>query len=753
MQYIANKKVISILLINSLSLLSGHVSAKELALEEVVVTARKKVESMQDTPVAVTAFNSDELRQIRAFDMTDLGAFTPNVQILASPASSSNIGVSIRGISSGDPALDPKIGFYLDGVYLARNTGAVFDVVDLDRVEVLRGPQGTLWGKNTTGGAISLITRKPEDKFGFEQLLSVGNNSYWRAKTRLDLPLSESLYASVTALATKSDGWAKNHSPSAPSKLGNDDTSAWSASLRWVPTDNLTVDYTYDFQRRDAIPKPLQLLVVDASTAALPTLASGISNPYAEALTVASPNNRREDFNLDYVDRETVEVGGYNLTLAADFSNWTFKSITARRNFHANNRGTDSDGGSYVSALYHELSDKSQNQLSQEFQILGSALDTKLDYVVGLFYFREKAGEDTSQMISPALDVTADGSIDGVMPLDALGVALPFYYSIENTSKAAYGQATYTPEILQSRLNFTVGARYTEDDKKASLRNSTILNTESGKYDWSKATYTAGMQYFPYDNINLFAKYTTGYNAGQFNLRASTVSAFEVPANEENIHAYEIGIKTDLLSSRLRLNIAAFYNEYDDLQVSQFRADHTGASSVLTNAGEATAKGVEVETTALVTEQFQISMRYGYVDMEYARYLDGQGNDISHIARAPYTPAHTASGTLQYAFEPWSFGRLSARIDIAYSDSYTFNPIRDIYANAGSHTLIDARLDLAGVRIGQGESRLSLWIKNIEDKEYRVWGIDFGVDGGALPFAGATYGDPRSFGVDLVYEF
>lgn len=748
-----NNKWLMAVMAFACSALPGQATANEMALEEVVVTARKKLESMQETPVAVTVFNGDEISEIRAFDITGLGAFTPNVQILASPASSSNVGASIRGISSGDPALDPKIGFYLDGVYLARNTGAVFDVVDLERVEILRGPQGTLWGKNTTGGAISLITKKPSHEFGFEQFISTGNNDYWRTKTRIDIPLSESIMTKVTALRSKSDGWAKNHFPGSPSNLANEDTTAWSAALRWTPNDSVTIDYSYDVQKQDAVPKPLQLLVVSRDAAALPSLVPGIANPYAAAATMAVPDKRIEDFSLDFVDKESVEIGGYNLTVSVDFSEWAFKSITARRYYSADNKGTDSDGGSYVSALYHELSDKSQNQFSQEFQVTGSAWDDRLDYVFGAFYFTEEAGEDTLQMISLIADVTGDGISDGALPLDASGVSLPFHYRIENTSKAGYGQLTYTPNFFDSRLSFTLGARYTEDEKVASLRNSTILSAESSKNEWSKATYTIGAQYFPKDGLNLFAKYTTGYNAGQFNLRASTAAAFRVPANEENIHALEVGVKADLLRRRLRLNIAAFYNEYDDLQVTQFRADQTGASSVLSNAGEATAQGVEVEATALLTERLQASIRYGHVDMEYDRYIDGQGNDISDIARPPYTPTHTTSGSIRYAFEPWRIGRLSARVDVTYSDAYTFNPIRDIYADAGSHTLIDARVDLADIRFFGGVSRVSLWVKNLEDKEYREWGIDFGVDGGALPFAGATYGDPRSYGVDFFYEF
>jgi iron complex outermembrane receptor protein len=730
---------------------AGEAAAK--ALDEMVVTAQKKQESIQEAQVSLTAFSTDELESMRAFNVADLSAFAPNVQVLASPASSANIGASIRGISSGDPALDPKIGLYLDGVYLARNTGAVFDIVDLERVEVLRGPQGTLWGKNATGGAISLITTVPGDDFYFKQSLSAGSDQYWRARTTIDAPISDSLKTKLSAIRSESGGWASNHAAAAPSDLASDDTTAWRAALRWIPTENLIIDYSYDVQRQNAIPKPLQLLVVNPAAVSPPSLVPGVENPYSQAAPLASPHRRLESFNLDFVDEERVEVGGYNFTLAWEMDDIQLKSITARRYYKADNRGTDSDGGSFSSALYHELSRKKQNQFSQEFQLIGVGFDQRLDYVLGLFYFDERAGEDTSQLISIMSDFDNDGRPDGALPLAALGIVLPFHYEIANKSTAAYGQMTYAPAMFDDRINFTAGVRYTEDEKTASLRNSTILAEERGSNTWSKVTYTLGAQVFLADNVNIFGKFATGYNAGQFNLRASTAAAFRVPADEENIRSFELGFKSDLLERRFRLNLAAFYNNYNDLQVTQFMADQTGASSVLSNAGEATAQGIELEATALLTDSLELALRYGYVDMDYDKYIDGDGRDISGIAKPPYTPAHTGSASLQYRFAPFSFGNLSARMDVSYSDGYTFNPVQDIYANAGSRTLVDARLDLADLAVFGGTSRVSLWVKNVEDKEYREWGIDFGVAGGALPFAGATYGDPRSYGIDFVYEY
>ncbi|MBN7795600.1 TonB-dependent receptor [Parahaliea mediterranea] len=602
--------------------------APAVQIEEVIVTARKKSEPLQDAPIAITAFSAGDLEAKGISTVTGINGFVPNLQAIPSPSSSANVGMSIRGLSSGDPsfASDPKVGLYLDGVYIAKNSGAIFDVIDIEAIEVLRGPQGTLWGKNTTGGAINIATRKPGGELYLRQELSVGNFGYWKTRTSLDLPQSHGVSASLNFLRSRDDGFFDNVSraPGVAENLGTRDITAWSARVLWQPADELVIDYAFDSQHQDGVPKPMQLLTVNPDAAVVPSLVPGVGNPYGEAVEVADGRHRRSTFDLDFQREEDVDISGHRLSVDVPTAVGVLRAITAYREYSAEHRGHDGDGGGYSVPIYHSVFDKAHKQLSQELQLLGDGGDGRFDYTLGLFYFDDEASESNPQFIAITSDIDGDGRVDGVLPLSALGVVVPLDYAIDSTSKAIYGQLYYTPPVVEDRLTISVGVRYTEDEKSATLGNSTINPPVSSTRDWSKLTSSLSLVFQASEQVSLYGKYAHGYNAGVFNIRASTAEAFAQPADEENIHSFELGAKTEWFGRRLRLNGALFWNSYEDLQVSQFRAGATGASSIIVNAGEADAKGVEVELLVLPVHWLRVNLTYGYIDMEYAEYRDGQ---------------------------------------------------------------------------------------------------------------------------------
>jgi iron complex outermembrane receptor protein len=325
-------------------------------------------------------------------------------------------------------------------------------------------------------------------------------------------------------------------------------------------------------------------------------------------------------------------------------------------------------------------------------------------------------------------------------------------YSVDNTSQAIYGQAKYTPELLDSRLGLTLGLRQTWDEKEA-----TILDANpqfNAKKSWKNFNPSITVDFAVTEGIKVYAKVATGYNAGSHPVRSSSQAAFNLTADPEKLIDYEVGLKSDWFDNRLRANLAAYYYDYKDLQVADFQA----GSTVVTNAGKATLRGFEMDLTALPLDGLVVDFSYGYMDFDYQEFMlnitnpatgIAQLTDVTSTARAPYSPMHSARLALQYEFAPTPVGVLTASIESTYKDEFHFSPNNFQNVAADAHSLLDARLTLGEIPIPQGDLRVALWGKNLENKEYRGAGIDFGVIG----IGGNLYGDPRSYGVDVIYTY
>lgn len=740
-------------------------------IEEVVVTAQRREERLQEAPIAITAFSSAALEAYGADNMLDISEFTPNFTAVNTTSSNHNIAASIRGIASSEPALaqDPKVGFYLDGVYLAKNSGAVFDVGELQRIEVLRGPQGTLYGKNTTGGAINLITAKPSGEFGLRQQLTFGNRGRMIAKTGLDLPAIGSVAARLSYLKSEHDGLAGNHNPNtAVRAFGTEDTEAYRIALRWQPSDGFTADYAYDRTDAESVAKAQQLSHVNPAyanavvvTSLDPFIVQPV-NPFQQILDAGAVSGKRRlgSFSLDAVQPEHVTLEGHNLTLSLLLDDIELRSITGYREYRSvakpGLRGaSDFDGGDWAEPIFHLGTPasngvrKRQKQFSQEFQLIGNLLDERLLYTAGVYYFEEDGRESSNQWNAliflpagtiPGLDF--DGLYRQELILGPPPGGLGESYSIDNESWAVYGQATYIPLWLERRLSVTLGLRYTEDKRSARILDATPNWAASEK--WSNLTPSLTLEYTLNDSVNAYAKVSSGYNAGSYPVRASSQEAFNLTVDEETVTSFELGLKSDWLDRRLRFNAAAFLYDYDDLQVSDFQA----GSTILVNAGKARISGFEFELTAIPWPGLTASLNYGYLDYEYREFEVG-GVDVSDQARPPYAPRHTASGSLEYQFDPWAFGQWVLRADVSHTSGYHFDPFNFQYDAADERTLLNGRIALRDMPLAAGRLQLALWGKNLTNEAYR----DFGVDFGDLGFAVNTWGELRSYGIDIIYEY
>lgn len=788
---------------------SPGVLGQDLVLEEIVVTAQRRQTMLQDTPIAVTAFNTEKIADLGIYDVSDIGGLAPNTNIQKQPSSNSNMSIYIRGVGSGETSLmvDPKTSFYLDGVYMSKTVGAVFDIVDLESVEVLRGPQGTLFGRNSTGGALNVTTVKPTGELGLKVEGNFGNDGYQRTALSLDLPRIGMMSAKISGMTMEYDGWAENDFPGGERDLGSEDNEAYRIALRFEPTDSLTIDYVYDRTNNKGVPTPFQVTKVKDSiyngftTTPFPYTFLGGKLYQDMAATVGDPDKRRENYTLDAVTDEWLDVKGNTLTVAWEFDSFLLKYIFADRDTNSGYGGTDLDGGAYTARdlLYgggmevptpgfHATIDNGYIELTtNELQLIGDAFDDRLQYTVGYYQYREEIYQSNPQTFSlpiqfflgaglddayvaaglcgdiPGAGLVCQGSQRLPFPFPAPGAdpnlngQVDFIYGQTTESWAAYTQATYA---LTDRLHLTAGVRYTEDDREGFLFNESIGQTSfderfTNSGTWDNISYLATLNYELADSVNVYGTYSTGYNSGGFNSRASTFSSWQTPFDEEELFSYELGLKSDWFGSRVRLNAALFYNDYQDIQVAQFEAGSGGASSRIVNAGEATYQGVEIELTALITQGLLAELSYGYLDAEFDEYLalnpaTDREENIAPITSVSRAPENSGNLGLQYDFEPWSFGALSARVDVQYTDGFTFHPFQNQFDSADDRTIVNARLSLKDINVGaSGSLRVAGWVKNATDEEYREWGIDFSTIG----FAGATYGRPRTYGVDVVYEF
>jgi|GEM_PF-490177 len=783
-------------------------------LEEVVVTAQRTEGTLQSTPIAITAFTSNQLTEMGVTDVAGIGNFAPNVSIEPAPGTSAGMGVFIRGIGTVETALtaDPKIGVYIDDVYMSKTMGGMFDILDIERMEILRGPQGTLFGRNTTGGAINVTTVKPKGEFAAKLDGSVGNFGYRRYGATVDLPAVANIASKFAYYATKSDGWATNHwqgPPMAPADevahdLGSKDDKTWMLALRWTPTSDLTVDYSYDRTSNRDVPDPFQVTAVKNSIydglTTTPFDFRSIGGPLYQQMAdnVGNPKKRHDDFDLDGITHEWLRVRGQSLKVEWQLDDVTLKYILGNRSTRTGYGGTDY-GGTYFApdAFYGNGAtvqvpeygagvNSKVDMTTHEFQIFGSAFDDKLDYTGGLFLYHEKISQDQPQSYSLPVAMLA-GDPDLLAAYQAAGfcdssgactgsqrMPLPFpragadpnqngvadeSYGQTMKSWAVYGQGTYA---LTDALNLTVGLRYTEEKRSAWLFNEALGQTDISQrlhaHDhWDNVSGVVNLSYQINSEMMVYAKYSTGFNGGVYNARAGTAAGFLTPAQEETVKTYELGLKSEWFGNRLRFNAAAFRNNYYDIQINQLEAGTGGAASRIVNAGEGVYQGFEFDLTAAPVDGLTINLNYGYLDAKFNEYIarnpvNDQEVDISSATTVPFAPKNTAALGVQYEFPRTSIGLVTARVDVDYKDRLVFHPFQNQYDYADPRTLVNARLSLSEIPLsgdGKNRLRLSLWGKNLTDENYRSWGIDFG----SLGFTGDVFGEPRTYGLDIRYEY
>ncbi len=732
-------------------LASGLAAGNAVAqLEEVIVTAQKREQSLQDTPIAITAFDQAAIEAQRITNVKDLALFAPNMQIAESPSGTSGATISIRGAQTINPAItwEPAVGMYLDGVFLGKNLGGIFEIAELERVEVLRGPQGTLYGKNTVGGAINLITRQPEREFGGQVDLSMGNEGYQEGRIRLDTGELGPFRASAAYLKAERDGFYDNVdldptmgqnpfvNPRSSDEFNDLDNEVFRLDAVLELTDNFSARYSYDYSDREQRPSKGQL--TDVNEFLFELNGAGFLAPLLDLYTVPESKNADKISN-DWSLYENAETDGHALFLDWNAGDWgfmgdvTLKSITAYRQLDYND-AVDIDGSPMD--LFHSGRDIDYDQFSQEFQLLGST--DHLNYVLGLYYFEEEA-----DVLNP---ITFFG-LFGV-PTDANE------YGLDNDSIAVFGQADWNPASLE-RLTLSLGLRYTEENRDQYIFHPNTSTGGVGAFDeqdddtWDNISGTFVAAWDLTDDINLYGRVAQGWKSGGFNGEAPDAASFLEGYDEEEVISYEAGMKSRFADDRLQLNVAAFYNEIDDMQVSVFLEGSGGAASNVQNAGKATFQGFEVELAWQLLDALRLSANYGYLDGEYDEFIEN-GVNVKNDKDLPYAPENTASIMLDWAVGNWGWGNLDLHVDWNFNDEYLpyIEPSQNATSQIDSYDILNASLILSEVAIGSNMSmQFGIWGKNITDEEYRQNTIPFGL------WTISYYGAPATYGFDARLNF
>ena len=722
-------------------------------LEEVVVTARRREEILQTTPVSVSAIGGKLLDRLDIRGVDKIGNYIPNVATNATPGFIAGSAADIRGIGDHEVLIteDPPVGQYLDGVYVAGVTTTNFDLVDIQRIEVLRGPQGTLFGRNTTGGAINIVTKTPDDDFGIAEKLTYG--SYDEIATRTEVNTGQIGSSGIKAIIAyqhrQRDGYVDNintpddHDPGA---LRSD--AVW-AKLHgdWGP---VTADYSFDFDSLRGQAPYGQISYMLPANAAYFSQSPGLGGN----TLVVNPNYTDRTSLIPEPDDRVGEIG-HALTLQYDLnSEVSLKSITGYRQFWSRSYVAYAPPdllGPTVTGIdqatpYEGVTVQRLNQASEELQLQGKT--DRWNWVGGLYYFHDRASENEQSNLTFI-----------ILPTLGVNVGAPLVATQSTTSMAAFGQTSYRPPILDDKLEVTTGLRYTYDRKSAVEQGTDIDGTQR----FYNLSYAVTLNYQWTADLMSYVRISTGYKSGGFNLRSTPgISPNFAP---EKADAYEAGIKSEWLDHTLRINLAAFYTSYDDLQVSQYTGYTLsgGNSGGVLNAS-ADYSGFELETEFRPVKDLTVDASAGYVHPEYQKIyfpdpVTGLLRNYASSAHVTYVPTWTNHVGVQYEVPNWDLGSLILRVDYSYQspkyfgiiDLPTQNPFADL-TQAPPQNLVSARVTLADVPVWDGRAMLetSVFGDNLLDDHYVVQAIDFGP---SLGFATKQYGVPRTFGFDIKIKY
>lgn len=690
-------------------------------LDEIIVTAQKRSENLQQIPIAITALSGEALESKGIENIADLGPAIPNV-VIGGASASGNAAASffIRGIGldRSTLALEEGVALYIDDIYYGRSAGGFLNLLDVAQIEVLRGPQGTLFGKNTIGGAIRYVTKDAEFERSGQFDLSIGQRNRVHVRGSFNLPVSEQLAVKFSAGSFNSGGYVRNLVSG--EKLGDEHTNVLRGQFKWQPSDNFTVTGSADY--------------TDAHNNGQPQSTTFI-NPLAPLAVQWNQRNPGQPYDARYATAlylsnknptpYRLQGHGFSLTARYDISDdFAIKYIGGYRK-NTVSFGVDDDGSPL--RIYERIFNQRLPSTSHELQFIGSGFGNRLEFVGGLYYFWEAPSERQDRTIF----------------FEAPGTYI--YEKLRSQSYAAYGQATVEP---LDGLKLTLGARYTHDVKEESVARPLQNLASSNRASFNDFSPKAVLAYQWTPDVMTYASVSKGYRAGGFNNSLNVAEPTNlgiIPFGPEDAWSYEVGLKSTFFDDHVRFNVAAFDNDYKNLQLTNV----TGAILLIQNIGRAKIRGVELETEVAPIDGLVLGASFGYLD---ARYTD-VGNSTAVTLNSPLagTPKYSYALNGEYKLQLANDGEVSLRADYGWKSkvkSFSSDANAVIVPSVG---LLNAQLryTLPGDQIS-----IALQGRNITDKKYITTGIDVSaVRPGQIGTRTFSVGRPAEYYVTLSTKF
>jgi len=785
--------------------------AEQGGLENIVVTARKQSEDLQATPVTVSAFTETALVNRGITSNADIGNFTPNVvfDTSSSFAGADTFQAFVRGVGQSDFALntDPGVGLYVDGVYIARAPGAVLDLLDIERVEVLKGPQGTLFGRNSIGGAVNVITRTPGQEFSFKGEVTFGQRNRMEARGAINVPLGEKLGASFAFDVDKRDGYQKRIPFGGTTGLGSTGTAVPTVApldqilvsdtnnggrpgaksggtvrgkLYWTPSDRLKVTIAADYSSRRDAANPTTLIEVDpnfalgglynACIAGVPIPLCGTS-PFLQSGANATGTRPDLQYTGQFItgDRDTtyatganfsnIDTGGVSATVDFDLTNnISLKSISAYRQLDGR-FGVDIDGAPLV---FDQTSFVMKTrQYSEELQI-NAKIGSIFDLTAGAYYFYEDGFQSDNVPIAGGLIQAAGG------------------FDHDTRSYAFFGEGNLH---VSDRFTVLFGVRFNQDQKTLYL-NQQNLNTafstfglnladlprpsdpryldtgERRRKNFDNRSIRAGLNYKLSDDLFAYANYSQGFKSGGFTTRLTTffspaLIAQASPSDpnvlrslefgEEKSDNIEVGVKSTFFDNRVRFNVAAFFNKYKNIQIVVQR----GVSPSNENVASAQINGVEAEFEALPADWLSLNATLGYLDAHYSSFDPATAPLLVNRFGQRITTATRLQNAPEWTASLAANVKFSKAVSLNVNGSYSSRVENDVFntpqLSQPGYMLMNASL---AYQNADGWS-LRAGVENLTNKRYIVSGFE----AGALPFVTASYNRPREWYVTAGVKF
>jgi iron complex outermembrane recepter protein len=712
--------------------------------DEIVVTARRTEENLQDVPASVSAFSGAAMERLGATEATGLQGAVPNLNVVQGRGSSNATNIFIRGVGQPDAlqTFDPAVGFYVDGVYYSRVRGTQMELFDIERIEVLRGPQGTLYGKNTIGGAYSVVTRRPGDEPHAAASLTIGDYNQHEMRVAASSPITDNFALGGAFFAATRDGYVTN--PTTGEEYN--DRNVWGARAQaaWDPTSSLSVDFAVDYTEED------NALTMGQATNTLTNVLGTVIYP----VPVPTPEfNFEAEATPGLPNSSVMTHGGASLRLSWDLGNaWTINSITGARELEY----TD-----YVDidATTVELGDVlvgvDQDQISQELQAIYEG--ERVTFVGGLYYLDEN--------IISHQEAYADAFVIGFAGLTSFTRTVDD--DLNTTSVAAYANASYA---LSDRLNIGLGVRYTEEEKDYARTTSTFYSNAAfngtfafdANQTWDDTSGLLSIDYDLTDNVLLYGRIAQGFKSGGFNGRANDPGT-DQPYDPETVLSFEAGAKTDWMDGRLVANFAIFQSDYEDFQARVSRLVTSpsqpvpGPDFAVLNAGQLDISGAELEVSYTPIDNLRLDAQIGYLNAEYGEFFEERiiAMTPTIIDRSFQTPAFSPEWTARFganyeidlsdngSLSLYGAARFRSEMALSVDNSDVFTEVifpgmwqDDYWLYDASVTWRDESEKFSAAIVG----------RNLSDEVYRTDAQEFSSVGGIRT---AYYGAPRTFSLVL----